>query len=258
MRPLTVKFEPDRDRREFTDELRDALLASRLVVTTGVMPGNGARPFWDDVSEELGDCVLLAEDPRTGEKKGEKWMEIRYDGSIPDAFRHSNEAQPLHTDGAYLSGGPEIIFFYCLKQAPAGGETIFIDGPELIEVLEHDRPELLERLTTTPVTFSKAADRKTRLVIDLSGELPRLTWNWYTVDAGVDAEVRDLADEFHGYLQTAVVGVHTRPVLLTPGDAVFFHDERLLHGRNAFEAHRADDRFFWKTGFSPRAAARTR
>ena len=37
------------------------------------------------------------------------------------------------------------------------------------------------------------------------------------------------------------------PIKLKPGEAVFFHDDRLIHGRNSFEATRDSERFFWKS-----------
>jgi alpha-ketoglutarate-dependent taurine dioxygenase len=35
-------------------------------------------------------------------------------------------------------------------------------------------------------------------------------------------------------------------VKLRPGDAVVWKDERVLHGRNAFRATEASERFLWK------------
>jgi len=36
------------------------------------------------------------------------------------------------------------------------------------------------------------------------------------------------------------------PIKLAPGDAVVWKDERLLHGRNAFQADKMGERFLWK------------
>lgn len=250
MQPVVVDFREGASRQEFAAELRAALLASKLVVTTGVNPESAPREFWDEVSETLGDCVLLAEDAKTGQKLGQKWMEIRYDPRIPNAYRHSSEAQPLHTDGSYLSRAPEIVFFYCLAQAQAGGETTFIDDAELLGVLNEERPSLLEDLRSTPVRFSKADDEKTRPIISEDDRGTVLTWNYFCVDPSERAAVRAMADELHSFLQERVVARGlTVPVRLRPGDAVFFHDERLLHGRNAFDAAHMNDRFLWKTGF---------
>jgi len=232
------------------DQLREALGGHRLVVVRGSGAGSDPRAFWDEVTESLGSCVLLAEDSTTGRKLGEKWMEIRYDPAFPNAYRHSREAQPLHTDGSYLRDAPEVISFYCLRQAPSGGETVFIDGPELVHLLRDEEPEFLRKLESTPVTFSKADESKRRPIVETDAAGPRLTWNYFTVDPGEPSPTRDLAQRFHRFLEDRVVAAgRLVEVLLAPGDAVFFHDERMLHGRNAFVAERRDERFFWKTGF---------
>ncbi len=42
---------------------------------------------------------------------------------------------------------------------------------------------------------------------------------------------------------------------LAAGDAVFFRDEEVLHGRRDFAAEQSGDRLLWKTYFTPRAHA---
>jgi alpha-ketoglutarate-dependent taurine dioxygenase len=249
LRPANVEFTGPIG--AFVRDIRAALLRHRLVVTAGVGVLTDPRPFWDEVTESLGTSVLLAEDWRTGRKIGEKWMEIRYDPTIPNAYRHTSEAQPLHTDGSYLQDAPQIISFYCLKQAASGGETVFVDGPELVALLMDEDRGLFSDVTSIPVMFSKAGDSKTRPIVQLERDLPRLTWNYFAVDAAQTPEVKDVAERFHRFLQERVVRQgRVRPVLLAPGEAVFFHDERVLHGRNGFVARRPDDRFLWKTGIT--------
>jgi alpha-ketoglutarate-dependent taurine dioxygenase len=251
MRHATITYLPGMSHQEFAAIIRDSLTRSKLVVTRGVDPTVDQRPFWDVVSESCGKgCVQLGEDFKTGDKSGSKWNEIRYDGSIQNAFRYSRNAQPLHTDGAYLAASPEIVFFYCIRQASAGGETVFLDSSRLISMLAGKEPDLLDQLRSVPVLFSKAKERKIRTIIgkDDMGDL--LTWNYFTVDRSVGPEIRIMADHFQKFLEDEVVkrGL-TYPVLLKPGDAVFFHDQRQLHGRNAFEAHEKDDRYLLKTAF---------
>ena len=69
-------------------------------------------------------------------------------------------------------------------------------------------------------------------------------------NAACEPEVKDLAERLHAFLNAEVVNAkRTLPILLQPGEAVFFHDERVIHGRNSFDAKERNDRFFWKTGF---------
>lgn len=249
MQRATVWFREGTTAAEFADTLRTALLHNKLVVTKGLDASREQRPFWDDVTERAGEVISLGERP-SGEKTGEKWLEIRYDPAIKNAYRHANIAQPMHTDGSYLSNAPDVVFFYCLHQASSGGETTFFDSEALIDLLSKSDKPLLRDLMTTAVKFSKVDDHKTRKIIDEDNLGPVLNWNYYCIDPASPPEHKALAERFHDFLETRVVGENQAlPVRLEPGHAVFFHDERLIHGRNAFDAKLANDRFFWKTAF---------
>jgi alpha-ketoglutarate-dependent taurine dioxygenase len=249
MKHGSLAYHKDIPPREFGAALREKLLQHKVLVVTNVDPTIEQRPFWDEVSEMAGDVVNLAEVP-SGEKTGEKWMEIRYDPEILNAYRHSANAQPMHTDGSYLSNAPDVVFFYCIRQASRGGETTFLDSVELVEILEKHDSALLRVLRDTPIHFSKADDQKTRPAISEDALGLIMNWNYHCVDPNVSPEVKDLAERYHAFLQREVVAAkRAMPILLQPGQAVFFHDERVIHGRNAFDATQRNDRFFWKTGF---------
>lgn len=245
----TLEYREGVSTEEFAAALRDKLLNHKVLVVSNVDPTKEQRPFWDAVSERAGEVVALAEVP-SGEKTGEKWMEIRYDPDIKNAYRHANIAQPMHTDGSYLSNAPDVVFFYCLRQASSGGETTFLDSVELVDVLRQRDPGLLSELRETPIVFSKAGDRKVRPAIGEDAQGLVMTWNYHCVDPDETPAVKALVERYHAFLNRYVVGERrTMPVRLQPGQAVFFHDERVIHGRNAFEATQRNDRFFWKTGF---------
>jgi alpha-ketoglutarate-dependent taurine dioxygenase len=249
MKHGSVDYREGMPTAEFASELRRALEGYKVVVASGIDPTKEQRPFWDDVSEKVGD-VMAIDERVTGEKTGERWIEIRFDPSIENAYRYSKNAQPLHTDGSYHRDPPDVFFFYCLRQASAGGATTFIDSEELSALLDKEDRGLARAVRETPVHFSKGGDEKTRPILGSDARGLLMTWNYHCVDPGESPEVKDLAERFHSFLQRKVVGEErTLPVTLQPGQAVFFHDERLLHGRNAFSASAQGDRFFWKTGF---------
>jgi hypothetical protein len=247
----TVHYKPTMPVRDFAARIHDALVSSKLLVTTGVDPTIDQRGFWDEVSEQIGTpCYEFQEDAYTGAKTGGKWQEIRFNPEITHSYRYTKNAQPMHTDGSYMKQGPEIVFFYCIKAAPEGGATTFIDSQELIAVLRREDPQLLRDLEGVQVHFSKAAEHKTRPIITTDAKGDLLTWNYYCVDATEPAATKQLAERFHGFLQTRVVGTaNLTPIRLQPGEAVFFHDERLLHGRESFAAKVHDDRYLLKTAF---------
>ncbi|MGH3996575.1 MAG: TauD/TfdA family dioxygenase, partial [Pseudonocardiaceae bacterium] len=72
----------------------------------------------------------------------------------------------LHRDGAYgvvdindqlvqlRIPDPDYILIFCAAVAPAGGESVVIDGYRLIERLRSSAPELYEFLTTIDVDFT--------------------------------------------------------------------------------------------------------
>ncbi len=61
--------------------------------------------------------------------------------------------------------------------------------------------------------------------------------------SGQGADVEKLRDEFQAALQQHYVeGRRYHGIRMQPGDALFFHDQRLLHGREAFPAEKAGDR----------------
>ena len=243
-----IEFEPGMKVDDFAQQVWSALQTSKIVQTIGVDTSIGLDEFWDRVSDRIGNCMLLSEDPITGERIGNKWLEIRYDSSIQNAYRHSKNAQPLHTDGSYVGESPYISFFYCINQAAKGGATVFLDSDELIEILRQEDPTLLDDLCQTTVCFAKDKDFKRRPIIDFDDAGSNLNFNYYCVDPNETEFAKELVERFHQFLQTKVVGEDkTYPIKLQPGEAVFFHDDRLIHGRKAFEATRDSERFFWKS-----------
>ena len=72
------------------------------------------REFYDNLISELGVPAQIGEDinlgDRSSQRSGQRWMEIRYDPKVKDAYRYSSNAQPLHTDGSYISSFPNASF----------------------------------------------------------------------------------------------------------------------------------------------------
>lgn len=228
-------------------EIRDLLETTKIVLLTGGA-ANDLFAFYDNLSNEIGQWAPMDEDLQTESKTGAKWIEIKYDPQFPNSYRHSSTRQPLHTDGSYENNAPEVSFFYCINAAPKGGATTFIDSDELLKTLELHSPQLFQTCCDTAVTFAKGADAKTRPIITNDAKGTVLTWNYFRVTE-TSPEIAELRRELHEFLEEKVVGGGLCfPCQLAPGDAVFFNDERLLHGRNAFVATRPGDRHLLKGG----------
>ena len=232
--------------------IRRAWREALVVVIRPSAPLADVRATYDALVPRIGTPHHLAEDVRAGDRSvqrtGELWMEVRYDPAFPDAYRHSPNAQPLHTDGSYIPTFPNATLMCCIANADRGGETVFITAEALAEALRREQPDLLEALETITVPHARSGDRRELPVIrrGAQGEL-RLNWNYYCVAADCGAEAAALRERLFEYLHASeAVRAALVPVKLAPGDAVAWHDERVLHGRNAFVATEVAERFLWK------------
>lgn len=210
--------------------------------------------FYDQLVEAVGMPIDIGEEfSNNGAPNGHRWSEICYDPAIPDmaAFRHSKNAQPLHTDESYVSALVGIMFFYCVNAADTGGETVFVDGLNVVEQLSQDDPGLLEQLTTVDVTYAKASDSKTRPIIEFDERgLPNLNFNYFCVAPNQPDSAIQLNQRFHDFLEHDLSKESIFAISLQPGDAAAWKDQHVLHGRNAFAASKTNERWIRKTGVS--------
>jgi alpha-ketoglutarate-dependent taurine dioxygenase len=246
--------------------LRRAWRESLVVVASPVAPLADVRATCDALLPRLGTPYFLAEDVRAGDRSaqrtGELWMAVRFDPAFPDAFRHSPNAQPLHTDGSYIPAFPNATLMCCVANTDQGGETIFLAAEALVDALRLERPALLEALETVTMPHARSGDRRELPVIRRGGDgALRLNWNYYCVAADCGARAAALREQLFAYLQTSeAVRAAIVPIKLAPGDVVVWRDDRLLHGRTAFVATAAGERLLWKCAvdvdaFAPRARA---
>lgn len=234
-------------------EIKDALKTNKVVKLKLGYHIDDLRSFYNKITEGLGTPHNIAEDfTQGGTQTGERWMEIRYDTDIPDmdAYRHSQNGQPLHTDESYITNPCDIMVFYCVNKAINGGQTNFVDGIKLVERMKSIAPELLDKLSTTDVCYEKAGNKRTEKIIDLSNpKQPTFNYNYYCISPNESAEVKSLNAEFLSFLETHIKGSYIEhSVQLLPGESVYWWDHYVLHGRNPFEANKTDDRLIWKTG----------
>lgn len=228
----------------------DAWESAEVVHLSGIPARVDLRGFYNAVVEAIGRPVAIAEDARivdrARQRTGERWMEVRFDPTLPDAYRHSANAQPLHTDGSYIPDYPNATLMYCVAAAPEGGETVFLSGRALLDVLAAENPTLLARLRSTPVPHARSGLRRTAPVLDADEAGPVLNWNYYCVDPSASTEAQTLRDDLFAFLVEPTISERLVAVRLEPGDAVLWKDRRVLHGRTAFAANAVSERFIWK------------
>ncbi len=227
-------------------DLKNSISSYKVIHLSGYNLDIPIQEFYTKLSDSIGEIFNEDEDLLTGERKDNRWIDISYDPAIQDRYRSSNTRQPLHTDDSYVELGEEksLQFFFCESRATFGGATIFYDLPELVVCLKLDgRVELLEKLMTTLVNFDKSGNKKVRRILDHDAYGYLANWNYYCIDQENTSKALALCEEFHDFLETRIVesGL-VMPVQLEKGDAVFFHDDRILHGRNAYFASSKGER----------------
>jgi alpha-ketoglutarate-dependent taurine dioxygenase len=226
--------------------LKQAITRYKVIHLSGYQLPIPIQQFYTELSDSIGDIFNEDEDLLTGERKENRWIDISYDPAVQDRYRSSNTRQPLHTDDSYVELGDEksLQFFFCESRATFGGATTFFDLPELVACMQLDgQQELLDRLMTTIVNFDKAGNKKVRKILDEDEKGWLANWNYYCIDTQNTPEALQLCEDFHLFLESRIVpsGLIT-PVQLEKGDAVFFHDDRILHGRNAYFAKTKGER----------------
>ena len=228
--------------------------AAKVFVLRAAEAPRDVRSFYESIFSSLGTPRAFAEDVLAGDRDhqrtGKVWMEVRYDPMFADAYRHSNNAQPLHTDGSYIPGYSNSTLLACVVNAGVGGETTFLDLSDLISIMDSEAPELLRRIRTTVVPHARSGDSRSSKILEGDGPDARIYWNYYCVAKHASAEARAVAEDFHAFLGSSLaVQRQTLPVKLGPGDGVLWRDDELLHGRNDFKATKESERFIWKCAF---------
>lgn len=226
------------------EEFAKVLRANKVVHIKGVDPNEDLNKFYTELAEAAGNVVIRREHYKTGSRAkgdGANWMDIRFDeGKKKETFRHSDTRQPLHTDGAYTSYQSDISFFYCEEHAPVGGATTFIDSVVVIDILQTYEPALLKELEEHEVVFDKGDEQsKTSKIIKYDEKGPYVNWNHFRVSEKNSEEIKDLCDRFQWFMENKIVmsGLLT-PLYLKKGEAVWFQDDRVFHGRNSFFGNR--------------------
>lgn len=224
--------------QEFASRLCLELEKAHLVHVEGPAPDSGTLAQWEKVVSAIGAPVYWREDSGTGVRIDDLtlWTDVRYRAELQHTFRHSCTAQPLHTDGAYDAVPSDITVFVCEQDAASGGESIFVRAADVAETARKVDAQLYDNLFTVPLPYGKAGSvGRTVPILTPSDDGLLLNWNYYRVLKSYSSAVHDLAERFRRFLEQDIVqnGVATK-MTLHPGEALFFEDQHVLHGRAAF------------------------
>jgi alpha-ketoglutarate-dependent taurine dioxygenase len=197
--------------------------------------------YFTELAQECGIPLIYEEDPITGLIQINKWTEIKYEADKSNqAYKSSNKFQPLHTDYGYFSFEIFSSFFYCVEQAEFGGATTFIDVDKVVDLLQLIDFSLFEQLNSTKIHFGRADNpiaHNEDFILSKDEIGWKINWNYYR--ALNDHKNALLISNFKAFLDNYLEkSGELTEIKLKPGEGVFFHDRRVLHGRNSFIGNR--------------------
>ena len=237
------------------NELLDILKNYKVLVLKNYQNEQKVDDYLQNFVKSIGSIIGADEDLHTGNPTGNTLIEISYDPAEQMKYRTSSNSQPLHTDTSYteFEDVPEfeenIKFLICLKKAPMGGATTFIDSKKLIELMEYDnRGELMDKLLTIPVGHKKGDREKITQILKKDVDDWKFSWNYPPAKRYPNTkEADELVEEFKQFLNDRIEKSGLLDsVILEDNDVVFWRDSYLLHGRDSYFASEKGDRTLLK------------
>jgi len=237
------------------NELLDILKNYKVLVLKNYQNEQKVDDYLQNFVKSIGSIIGADEDLHTGNPTGNTLIEISYDPAEQMKYRTSSNSQPLHTDTSYteFEDVPEfeenIKFLICLKKAPMGGATTFIDSKKLIELMEYDnRDELMDKLLTIPVGHKKGDREKITQILKKDVDDWKFSWNYPPAKRYPNTkEADELVEEFKQFLNDRIEKSGLLDsVILEDNDVVFWRDSYLLHGRDSYFASEKGDRTLLK------------
>ncbi len=169
--------------------------------------------------------------------------------SKPDAehLAYTGVALAVHTDNPYRDKVPGVQILHCLQASlDGGGETVLVDGFAAVEALRAQAPEAVDTLAQQAIPFryrdGEADLRWTRPLIELDpyGRPQAVAFNDRSMAPipGAAADVERFYAAYRGFAEAVHAPERAVHFLLKPGDAVIFNNQRVLHGRDAYDGRR--------------------
>lgn len=161
-----------------------------------------------------------------------------------DIVRYSDTASggDFHTDGPTVSGGlPAFVGLCCVNAAKSGGETVLIDANRVYGNLSEESKGRLQRLYAfDPRQGSASRPSMRRVLVVHDEQFVRFCYlRSYLESAQALAEVEPLSSsdlEAFDELDREMERLDAQEeIALTWGLAIFFANDRYLHGRRQFE-----------------------
>ena len=165
--------------------------------------------------------------------------------AMADSAFSPKEVRP-HTDGTYSHDAPGVQMLLCLDYDAKGGDSIMVDGLEIVRRLQMETPDAYRTLTQVHVPGQYRGDgvhllaRRPVLRLGLEGEVVQVSFNNY--DRAPfrlpDAEMAEFYEAIRAFDSLANDPQLQWRHLLAPGEMLIFNNWRVLHGRGEFQGRR--------------------
>lgn len=170
-------------------------------------------------------------------------FDVRSDSTLKLGANTSVALGP-HTDENYRHAPPGVTIFHCLVSNPAGGgKSILIDGFEAARRLGDRDPDAFRLLSEVPLGFCETSDIDDYrtwgrvITLDRQGNIAGIRYTDRTI-APLDMDLDLMEDAYRSLGAFADILAAPSLVyehLLQPGQVHVFDNQRVLHGRTAFD-----------------------
>jgi gamma-butyrobetaine dioxygenase len=150
-----------------------------------------------------------------------------------------------HTDEPYRHSPPGITFFHVLAQSAAGGDSTLVDGLYVADLIREHHSDAFHLLATTPAGFHRTL--KEGRVFYAAAPVIRLDREGHVegvriLDRGTAPFdlPEDLVVPYYDALRILLTHLYDErnhlTVKIEAGQMLVFNNQRLFHGRTAFDA----------------------
>jgi hypothetical protein len=155
-------------------------------------------------------------------------------GSSPGQYGFTREGLFPHTDSSGELRPPDIVAFYCEKRADFGGESLFVDGRELLKELQQNEDGLLPILARPDAAMFWSESGYIPMPIIAQDRWGRFAFR-FRLD-GLSHFSDDLAYRLPELIK--LVHRHTLTIPFRDGQGFILNNGRWLHGRSSFRGYR--------------------
>ncbi|MEH6631617.1 MAG: TauD/TfdA family dioxygenase [Halopseudomonas aestusnigri] len=154
-------------------------------------------------------------------------------------------AQIPHTDEPFRYSPPGFIFFHAIKTgAHMGGTSLMVDGFHIAELMRTQTPDLFEILSRHGVTFHREhagevffSTEAHVISLDSKGQVTGIRFNdrCLAPQEAPEGLIDPLIDALAEFTRLVCLPENQFQHQVQPGEMLVFDNQRILHGRSAFD-----------------------